>query len=359
MIVCALVLTVATTTIVIQPTQCNPAQAPSAPPTGLDSSSSSSDKSGPKIEAKAEAQAVREQHPDQQQQQAKQASPEARSSGAPAASAAVGPASSDAQPKQQQSEADQRKGRASEEPASSAETPALAGSKDEKPKESAEKQTSGSSSSSKLAESAKPEEKKSGKQQSQPQLKQQQQLSAKSGASSGSGNKSRLPLNLGTVTSTGSGGPAHYMSKHDAYSAIAEKHGALAQDSVRNTHRVNTDRRSHLQRFGGIQRASGIGDMLSPFKGVTESDLARSEYLFLQELSSFLPDEESNELFSTFSQIYQLTTLPLTSFAALVLSLSIVLSKSLQHLEPRCARLSRENSPSPPMWPLQCSAPWR
>lgn len=97
-----------------------------------------------------------------------------------------------------------------------------------------------------------------------------QQLAAKSG-STGSGAKNKLPANLGTVTSTGSGGPAHYMSKHDAYSAIAEKHGALAQDAMRKS-----DKR-RLQHFGGIQKASGLGDMFSPFKGVTDSGLARSK----------------------------------------------------------------------------------
>lgn len=87
--------------------------------------------------------------------------------------------------------------------------------------------------------------------------------------------KSKLPANLGTVTSTGSGGPAHYMSKHDAYSAIAEKHGALAQDAMRKS-----DKRQ-LQGFGGIQKASGLGDMLAPFKSVSDSGLARSKYFKL------------------------------------------------------------------------------
>lgn len=86
--------------------------------------------------------------------------------------------------------------------------------------------------------------------------------------------KSKLPANLGTVTSTGSGGPSHYMSKHDAYSAIAEKHGALAQDAMRKS---DKRRVHHSTSFGGIQKASGIGDMLSPFKGVTDSGLARSK----------------------------------------------------------------------------------
>lgn len=102
-----------------------------------------------------------------------------------------------------------------------------------------------------------------------------QQLSGKSGPTPATINK-RLPANLGTVTSTGSGGPAHYMSKHDAYSAIAEKHGALAQDAMRKS-----DNRQHnnlQQRFSGIQKASGIGDALNPFKGVTDSGLARSKY---------------------------------------------------------------------------------
>lgn len=87
-----------------------------------------------------------------------------------------------------------------------------------------------------------------------------------------SASKSKLPVNLGTVTSTGSGGHS-YMSKHDAYSAIAEKHGALAQDAMKKS-----DKRQLQSGFGSIQKASGVGDMLSPFKGVTDSGLARSEY---------------------------------------------------------------------------------
>lgn len=99
-----------------------------------------------------------------------------------------------------------------------------------------------------------------------------------SGKSSGPSGKSKLPANLGTVTSTGSGGPTHYLSKHDAYSAIAEKHGSLAQ--VTSAHKKSDSKRasSSIQRFGGIQKASGFGDMLSPFKGVTDSGLARSKY---------------------------------------------------------------------------------
>lgn len=109
-------------------------------------------------------------------------------------------------------------------------------------------------------------------------------LSGKSGSSSASAAAAtsatgkKLPANLGTVTSTGSGGPAHYMSKHDAYSAIAEKHGALAQDAIRKVDK----RPSHgnLQRFGSIQKASGFTDSLNPFKTVTDGGLARSKYLF-------------------------------------------------------------------------------
>lgn len=87
--------------------------------------------------------------------------------------------------------------------------------------------------------------------------------------------KSKLPANLGTVTSTGSGGQALYMSKHDAYSAIAEKHGALAAHS---SMMKKADKRQ-MHSFGGIQKASGgLGDMLSPFKGVTDGGLARSKY---------------------------------------------------------------------------------
>ena len=110
---------------------------------------------------------------------------------------------------------------------------------------------------------------------------QQQQLSGKTGAS---GPNKKSPANLGTVTSTGSGGPAHYMSKHDAYSAIAEKHGALAQDAMRKA-----DKRQHLQRFSGIQKAGGFGDMLSPFKGVTDSGLARSKYDHRRTYADFTP----------------------------------------------------------------------
>lgn len=93
--------------------------------------------------------------------------------------------------------------------------------------------------------------------------------------------KSKLPANLGTVTSTGNGngGSAHYMSKHDAYSAIAEKHGAIAHDAMRKSDRhKSTSSSSSLHRFGGIQKASGIADSLNPFRGVTDSGLARSEY---------------------------------------------------------------------------------
>lgn len=102
--------------------------------------------------------------------------------------------------------------------------------------------------------------------------------SSTSGATAASGSKltakSKLPANLGTVTSTGSGGPAHYMSKHDAYSAIAEKHGALAQDAMRKS-----DKRQLQGGFGGIQKAGGLGDMFGPFKSVSDSGLARSKYL--------------------------------------------------------------------------------
>lgn len=99
-----------------------------------------------------------------------------------------------------------------------------------------------------------------------------------------SASKSKLPANLGTVTSTGSGGHS-YMSKHDAYSAIAEKHGALAQDAMKKS-----DKRQLQTGFGSIQKASGIGDVLSPFKGVTDSGLARSKYKltlsYVHEISS-------------------------------------------------------------------------
>lgn len=101
----------------------------------------------------------------------------------------------------------------------------------------------------------------------------QQQVKSSSGNS-----KSKLPANLGTVTSTGSGG--HYMSKHDAYSAIAEKHGALAHDAMRKSDKRQLGHGHNSGGgFGGIKKASGglVGDVFGPFKGVTDSGLARSE----------------------------------------------------------------------------------
>lgn len=100
----------------------------------------------------------------------------------------------------------------------------------------------------------------------------QSSLSGKSGSS-----KSKLPANLGTVTSTGSGGATHYMSKHDAYSAIAEKHGALAHDAMRKSDKRHMHSSGGGNPFSGsIQKASGLGEMLNPFKGVTDSGLART-----------------------------------------------------------------------------------
>jgi len=151
------------------------------------------------------------------------------------------------------SEASRRKGRADQSEKAGEQGKAEAKSEDKATNASPEKSSADKQSSSK-AETAKAAPKP-----------------AKSVLTGKSAPKSKLPANLGTVTSTGSGGPAHYMSKHDAYSAIAEKHGALAQDAMRKS-----DKRQ-LQGFGGIQKASGLGDMLSPFKGVTDSGLARSK----------------------------------------------------------------------------------
>lgn len=168
-----------------------------------------------------------------------------------------------------ETEANARKGRSEPPPdkkEASTERPAAAdASKDTKVNNSNENTKSSSSSSS--STSSKPNEKSQPTKQATQTNKQQ--LSAKS---SPAGPKNKLPANLGTVTSTGSGGAAHYMSKHDAYSAIAEKHGALAHDAMRKS-----DKRRIQSSFGGIQKASGIGDMLSPFKGVTDSGLARSK----------------------------------------------------------------------------------
>lgn len=100
------------------------------------------------------------------------------------------------------------------------------------------------------------------------------------------GSKSKLSANLGTVTSTGSGGPAQYMSKHDAYSAIAEKHGP---SNVVDAMHKSDKRGQSLQRFGGVQKASGgLGDVLSPFKGITDTGLARCKLSFFASLSSFV-----------------------------------------------------------------------
>lgn len=111
------------------------------------------------------------------------------------------------------------------------------------------------------------------------------QPSSASKASSSSATKSKNNANLGTVTSTGSGGSAHYMSKHDAYSAIAEKHGALAHDAMRKSDKRRIQSSSP---FGGIQKASGFGDFSSPIKGVGDTGLARSEYLPSRPKTSFV-----------------------------------------------------------------------
>lgn len=135
------------------------------------------------------------------------------------------------------------------------------------------------SSSDKSAEPAKADKAKS--EQAEP--KSTAKPKTTSSSSSKASTKSKLPANLGTVTSTGNGngGSAHYMSKHDAYSAIAEKHGAIAHDAMRKSDRHRTSSSSSsIHRFGGIQKASGIGDALNPFKSVTDSGLARSKYSY-------------------------------------------------------------------------------
>lgn len=176
-------------------------------------------------------------------------------------------------------EAAKRKGR-SEPPPMGAETKPAEPKADSKPDQASKANEHSAGSSSPLSSSTSPAPKQQAPSDNKvasspaPAAKPSkgQPLNGKSGGSSSG--KSKLPANLGTVTSTGSGGATHYMSKHDAYSAIAEKHGALAQDAMKKADKRN----SHLQRFGGIQKASGgLGDMFSPFKGVTDSGLARSK----------------------------------------------------------------------------------
>lgn len=100
-------------------------------------------------------------------------------------------------------------------------------------------------------------------------------LQSKSSSSSRAQGKNKMQAPLGSVSSTGASGLTHYMSKHDAYSAIAEKHGHLAQEAMRKS-----DKRQ-MQAFGnsGIQKASGISDVLNPFKASGDSGLARSKYI--------------------------------------------------------------------------------
>ena len=231
-------LTVATLicalTIVIQPIQCNSITSQQAPP------------SAAPTEAKSAGADTKQAAP---------AQPSKPVAAAAAAAAAAEP---------------ERKGRASDEQSAS-KVPAA-------PTEVKEASTSEAKPKEEKLAPSKPVNEPKAAPAAKGQPARQQPTSPKS--SSSSSTKSKLPANLGTVTSTGSGGPAHYMSKHDAYSAIAEKHGALAQDAMRHTQKVGADRRAHLQRFGGIQKASGggVGDMLNPFRGVTDSGLARSEY---------------------------------------------------------------------------------
>lgn len=70
----------------------------------------------------------------------------------------------------------------------------------------------------------------------------------------------------------GSGGGV-YKAKNDPYSSIAEKH-----TNSHHTTRSEKRRASHSSNFVGIQKASGIGDMFNPLKGVTDGGLARSKY---------------------------------------------------------------------------------
>lgn len=75
----------------------------------------------------------------------------------------------------------------------------------------------------------------------------------------------------GPVTSTGNSG-SHYLSKHDSYSAIAERH--LFTDAMRKSDR----RRAHSS-MSGIEKAASFGNMFSnPLNGITDNGLARSKY---------------------------------------------------------------------------------
>lgn len=130
--------------------------------------------------------------------------------------------------------------------------------------------------------------------------------SASAGASSGkqatgsSSKPPRLQANLGSTSSQAN--PSHYMSKNDAYSAIAEKHGAMASahDAIR---------RSDKRRIGspnsfspvGIQKASGLGDMFNPIKQMTDGGLARSKYNSgsLQSAPKSLNEQLTNQLTRT------------------------------------------------------------
>lgn len=107
-----------------------------------------------------------------------------------------------------------------------------------------------------------------------------------SGSKSSSSSRSKPNQSSSSKTSSNNGKPRHqanigsggggiYKAKSDAYSAIAEKHGALAHEAVRKSDRR---RISHGGAFGSIQKASGFGDVLGPLKGVTDGGLARSKY---------------------------------------------------------------------------------
>lgn len=107
---------------------------------------------------------------------------------------------------------------------------------------------------------------------SQPSAKPAQPKASASAASSPATPSSSSSSSSNKAKSK-SAGASHYLaSKHDAYSAIAEKHGSLGTELTRRT-----DKRRY-QSFGGIQKASGgLGEYLSPLKGVSDTGLARSK----------------------------------------------------------------------------------
>lgn len=72
----------------------------------------------------------------------------------------------------------------------------------------------------------------------------------------------------------GSGGGGMYKHKPDEIAKIVE----LQHNSVAHKMKASDNRRTSNTGFGGVQKASAIGDMFSPIKGVTDSGLARSKY---------------------------------------------------------------------------------